>query len=581
MKIIEKPITPNSLCTKLVYELEGGERFGNLVTVKKSIKKAPNGVQLWETKCDCGNTTFSRPGDLMNGAKKSCGCFQSQKRIENGQFRLIDMAGQKYAMLSILSRAENPYGGKDAFWKCLCDCGNYFIGCGLEIRTGRTKSCGCKRSGVDLTGKQFSEWTVISRDEAPINGRTRWICECSCGTYRAITSDSLLRGKSKSCGSSIHFSVAGEKFGEWKVLKKSSAKDYWLCRCSCGKFKDVHISSLRSGNSKSCGCTTRTTLQQSVHLDEKLIGISKFEGISENELIQQWTTKERPENTFGGTSNRDLLDFIHGVVTKLKIHKDFFFDYKELTNELFVSLKLELTATEKYAFGKQYYIDYCIYIAKKYIREQNLLIQRKSCRKIILARSINERCLESFGHFIRNLDYLWNSEVIQTRYHGSYIYAFDLPTNIRSHSNASPDLDLTSRAYTQMLTSIQYHDPICRPIGGRFTSVRHLKEGVFNIHYSGILFVNPNGYRDHHESFIEKIWQKKTGLSPIFVRRYSFEQTEAVKKTLEGKLKKIKEDIPFFIWNQLRGKKAYSISNELRKIKAFDCFPAQIQKFEY
>lgn len=60
------------------------------------------------------------------------------------------------------------------------------------------------------------------------------------------------------------FDLKGKIFGRWTVLdqvdppknltKKSQA--HWLCLCSCGHKSIVLGYSLRSGKSKSCGCST-------------------------------------------------------------------------------------------------------------------------------------------------------------------------------------------------------------------------------------------------------------------------------------------------------------------------------------
>ena len=64
--------------------------------------------------------------------------------------RAIDEKGKRYGQLIVLERAGN-YRGREAIWKCLCDCGEDAIVPGSALRTGNTKSCGCLRifpSGV-------------------------------------------------------------------------------------------------------------------------------------------------------------------------------------------------------------------------------------------------------------------------------------------------------------------------------------------------------------------------------------------------------------------------------------------------
>ena len=53
--------------------------------------------------------------------------------------------------------------------------------------------------------------------------------------------------------------LTGQKFGRWTVLYKTSKRTknrtvIWHCRCECGNEKDVDAYTLRSGQSKSCGC---------------------------------------------------------------------------------------------------------------------------------------------------------------------------------------------------------------------------------------------------------------------------------------------------------------------------------------
>lgn len=54
---------------------------------------------------------------------------------------------------------------------------------------------------IDLTGKKFGRWTVISRAPGnPNNSATYWLCDCQCGRRVAVNSSHLRRGKTLSCG---------------------------------------------------------------------------------------------------------------------------------------------------------------------------------------------------------------------------------------------------------------------------------------------------------------------------------------------------------------------------------------------
>ena len=60
-----------------------GKRFGRLIVVKKTGKKAHSKENVYLCKCDCGNTVEVRSGLLSQGRKKSCGCLYRDTRISN------------------------------------------------------------------------------------------------------------------------------------------------------------------------------------------------------------------------------------------------------------------------------------------------------------------------------------------------------------------------------------------------------------------------------------------------------------------------------------------------------------------
>lgn len=54
----------------------------------------------------------------------------------------------------------------------------------------------------DLTGQRFGKLTVISRAENDKNGKARWNCRCDCGNFCIVSRSNLKSGNVKSCGCS-------------------------------------------------------------------------------------------------------------------------------------------------------------------------------------------------------------------------------------------------------------------------------------------------------------------------------------------------------------------------------------------
>jgi hypothetical protein len=52
----------------------------------------------------------------------------------------------------------------------------------------------------DLTGRRFGRLTVVSRAENGKYGQVRWLCKCSCGESICTDARNLKTGKTKSCG---------------------------------------------------------------------------------------------------------------------------------------------------------------------------------------------------------------------------------------------------------------------------------------------------------------------------------------------------------------------------------------------
>ena len=130
-------------------------------------------------------------------------------------------------------------------------------------------------------GVPKSKWTVLElvSEERIVdkNGRSRYKryykCRCECGTERAVEEKLLKKGKSSSCGCGRHGErLEGKKFGRLTVLKYLGFKkikeddkysqSMYLCRCECGKEVEVASKYLKSGNTRSCGCSAIDTSRE-------------------------------------------------------------------------------------------------------------------------------------------------------------------------------------------------------------------------------------------------------------------------------------------------------------------------------
>lgn len=53
---------------------------------------------------------------------------------------------------------------------------------------------------IDLRGKKFGYWEVLDKPHKLIKRHTHWKCRCVCGKEKYVKQDSLVGGRSKSCG---------------------------------------------------------------------------------------------------------------------------------------------------------------------------------------------------------------------------------------------------------------------------------------------------------------------------------------------------------------------------------------------
>lgn len=127
-------------------------------------------------------------------------------------------------------------------------------------------------------GDKVGHWTLLKTVPKPPNLKTNlvyWLCQCDCvnKTIKVISQDSLIRGKSKSCGCNRLKDLSNTRIGILKILYKDIEKSkqmnetYWMCLCDCGTYKSIsnaHLT-LKNKPTLSCGCLHRETVSTIKH----------------------------------------------------------------------------------------------------------------------------------------------------------------------------------------------------------------------------------------------------------------------------------------------------------------------------
>ena len=165
----------------------------------------------WLCSCQCGNQVTVTTAALKKSGNPtySCGCDKK-----------MDLMGQTFGKLTVLEYAGCRFypenNNRCHLWLCQCECGKQTtvtIG-NLRNTIKPVRSCGCSRKGttakkfINMEGQKFGILTVGKYIDTR-RGHTHWMCKCECGNEKSISSQSLKKGLTKSCG-------CRQKFGRYK-----------------------------------------------------------------------------------------------------------------------------------------------------------------------------------------------------------------------------------------------------------------------------------------------------------------------------------------------------------------------------
>lgn len=115
-----------------------------------------------------------------------------------------------------------------------------------------------------ITNLRFGKLIALNPIPERRQGQIVWECRCDCGNTSLVYSCNLRTGKTKSCGCLRHdkaSNLTNQKFGRLLALKptkeRRSTSIVWECLCDCGRRHNATATSLKVGNVKSCGCLIR------------------------------------------------------------------------------------------------------------------------------------------------------------------------------------------------------------------------------------------------------------------------------------------------------------------------------------
>lgn len=150
-----------------------------------------------------------------------------------------------------------------------------------------------------MSGEVYGRLTIES--ELPVRrrkrGTERWFrCVCECGKSTEVPLRRLRSGKTKSCGClspKVPKPFVGMKYGRMTVLRATGKVvtpsgvvcRIVECRCDCGNVKSCRLQSLRSGNTKSCGCLAK---ESSSELGKAFGGSTRTHGRSKSVEYSTW-----------------------------------------------------------------------------------------------------------------------------------------------------------------------------------------------------------------------------------------------------------------------------------------------------
>ena len=124
----------------------------------------------------------------------------------------------------------------------------------------------------NLLNQRFGRLLVTKKSNLRSSGHIMWECVCDCGNITCVSSLSLRKGYTKSCGC-LHQEYLqnsnkkqsslcmNQRIGKLVIIKDlgfhsngEKQRSFYLCQCDCGNQVILNGNVLQQGNTLSCGC---------------------------------------------------------------------------------------------------------------------------------------------------------------------------------------------------------------------------------------------------------------------------------------------------------------------------------------
>lgn len=143
------------------------------------------------------------------------------------------------------------------YYKCKCDCGAIVEVSGVNLRAGRTKSCG-RCDERNLIGFRSGKLEVVAFSHYGNRHQLYMKCKCDCGNELDVLAANLKKGITNSCGRCNENESIGKRYGNLTVIRTAGRDDkgnlLLLCKCDCGNESIVRYANLTKSDKSTSTC---------------------------------------------------------------------------------------------------------------------------------------------------------------------------------------------------------------------------------------------------------------------------------------------------------------------------------------